>query len=92
MDRVREAAAMKRICIRKKNLTELDIYNVILRQRNYLVAVLDILVLKSSYQLPFVGSMVFMSSAQAFYMGLLLFGQKSPFMSCSSFEMYETTA
>lgn len=53
--RVRAVQIEQQMCIHKKELTELDIYHRILRQQNYLVAMVNKRLLPPRLQVPLLG-------------------------------------
>nr|XP_023014108.1 autophagy-related protein 9A-like [Leptinotarsa decemlineata]XP_023014109.1 autophagy-related protein 9A-like [Leptinotarsa decemlineata] len=68
------------MCIHKRELTELDIYHRILRQENYLVAMVNKRLLPPRVNIPFVGEVVYWTKAMKFNMQLLFFRSPwSPF-------------
>ncbi|XP_055544756.1 autophagy-related protein 9A [Wyeomyia smithii] len=78
--RIREVQSEIQMSINKEQLTELDIYHRILRFKNYMVAMMNKSLLPSTMQLPFLGSLVCLSQALRYNVGLILFwGPWSPF-------------
>ncbi|XKL67657.1 hypothetical protein PGB90_003148 [Kerria lacca] len=61
------------MCIRKKDLTELDIYHRILRSKNYLVAMINKSILPTHYNIPLIGNAAYLSQGLKYNVELLLF-------------------
>ncbi|KAK7575552.1 hypothetical protein V9T40_011838 [Parthenolecanium corni] len=68
-----EVQIVHQMCIRKNNLTELDIYHRILRSKNYMVAMINKSILPTHYNIPFVGNVAYFSQGLKFNIELLLF-------------------
>ncbi|XP_023932449.1 autophagy-related protein 9A [Lingula anatina] len=78
--RVVEVQQEQQMCIHKKELTELDIYNRILRFKNYQVAMVNKSLLPLKYRIPFVGDYVFLSTGLKYNLEMILFwGPWAPF-------------
>lgn len=71
--RVCEVQREQQMCIRKLDLTELDIYHRILRSKNYMVAMINKSVLPIHHYVPFVGSVCYLSHGLKYNIELLLF-------------------
>ncbi|KAG5882034.1 hypothetical protein JTB14_003432 [Gonioctena quinquepunctata] len=63
----------QQMCIHKRELTELDIYHRILRQENYLVAMVNKRLLPPRMHLPFFGEIVYWTEGLRFNMQGILF-------------------
>lgn len=78
--KIREVQSEIQMSINKEQLTELDIYHRILRFKNYMVAMMNKSLLPSTIKLPFLGTVVCLSQALRYNIGLILFwGPWSPF-------------
>lgn len=78
--KIRAVQLDQQICIHKRELTELDIYHRILRQENYMVALVNKGLLPPRIHIPFVGEYVYWTKALRFNIQLLLFWSPwSPF-------------
>ncbi|KAF0302240.1 Autophagy-related protein 9A [Amphibalanus amphitrite] len=78
--RLREVQHEQQMCIHKTDLTELDIYNRILRFKNYMVAMVNKQVLPLRFNVPCLGEVVYLSKGLKYNLELLLFwGPGSPF-------------
>lgn len=78
--KIRVVQLEQQMCIHKKELTELDIYQRILRQENYMVALANKRLLPPRLNVPFVGEYVYWTKALRFNIQCLLFWSPwSPF-------------
>ncbi|XP_050533947.1 autophagy-related protein 9A-like [Daktulosphaira vitifoliae] len=78
--KVINAQKEQHMCIHKLELTELDIYQRILRTKNYLIALLNKSVLPTQFNIPLIGDTVYFSHGMKYNLNLLLFwGPWSPF-------------
>ncbi|XP_016661530.1 autophagy-related protein 9A [Acyrthosiphon pisum] len=78
--KVIEAQKEQNMCIHKLDLTELDIYQRILRTKNYLIALVNKSVLPTHFNIPFLGDVIYFSHGMKYNLNLLLFwGPWSPF-------------
>ncbi|XP_037285612.2 autophagy-related protein 9 isoform X1 [Rhipicephalus microplus] len=71
--RVLEVQKDQQMCIHKQELTELDIYNRILRYKNYMVALVNKDVLPLHYTLPLLGPVVYLTQGLKYNLELVLF-------------------
>ncbi|XP_037562006.1 autophagy-related protein 9A-like isoform X1 [Dermacentor silvarum] len=71
--RVLEVQKDQQMCIHKQELTELDIYNRILRYKNYMVALVNKDVLPLHFTLPLLGSVVYLTQGLKYNLELILF-------------------
>ncbi|XP_065667140.1 autophagy-related protein 9A isoform X2 [Hydra vulgaris] len=68
------------LCIHVKELTELDIHNRILRQKNYMISFQNKGVIPCIYHFPFIGKRTFLTEGLKFNLNLILFnGPGAPF-------------
>ncbi|XP_050430185.1 autophagy-related protein 9A [Adelges cooleyi] len=80
VQKVIEAQKEQHMCIHKLDLTELDIYQRILRTKNYLIALLNKSILPTRFNIPFLGELTYFSHGMKYNLNLLLFwGPWSPF-------------
>nr|AWV66659.1 autophagy-related protein 9 [Brachionus plicatilis] len=71
------------LCIHKQELTELDIYNRILRFRNYLVAMVNQGILPPKIDVPIFGQLVLLTTGFKYNFEFLFFwGPFAPFQNC----------
>lgn len=63
----------QQMCIHKRELTELDIYHRILRQRNYFIAMVNKNLLPPRFNVPFIGEVVYWTQGLYLNMKLALF-------------------
>ncbi|XP_039255460.2 autophagy-related protein 9A-like [Styela clava] len=63
----------QQMCIHKQDLTELDIYNRILRFKNYMIAMVNKEVIPMKYRVPILGESVFLTQGLKFNIELILF-------------------
>lgn len=78
--KIRAVQLEQQMCIHKRELTELDIYHRILRQENYMVALVNKRLLPARLNVPFVGEYVYWTKALRFNIqGLLFWSPWSPF-------------
>jgi autophagy-related protein 9 len=71
------------LCVHKVDLTELDIYNRILRFKNYQVAMVNQGLLPPRIQVPILGQVIFFSTGFKFNFEFLFFwGPFAPFRNC----------
>ncbi|VVC36275.1 Autophagy-related protein 9 [Cinara cedri] len=78
--KVLEAQKVQHMCIHKLDLTELDIYQRILRTKNYLIALVNKSVLPTHFNIPFLGDVIYFSHGMKYNINFLLFwGPWSPF-------------
>lgn len=78
--KVRAVQLEQQMCIHKRELTELDIYHRILRQENYMVALVNKRLLPARIYIPFAGECVYWTKALRLTMqGLLFWSPWSPF-------------
>ncbi|KAK9869586.1 hypothetical protein WA026_003337 [Henosepilachna vigintioctopunctata] len=61
------------MCVHKRELTELDIYHRILRQRNYFIAMVNKNLLPPRMKLPLIGEVVYWTQGLQFNVRMLLF-------------------
>uniref|UniRef100_A0A224YUB5 Autophagy-related protein 9 n=1 Tax=Rhipicephalus zambeziensis TaxID=60191 RepID=A0A224YUB5_9ACAR len=71
--RVLEVQKDQQMCIHKQELTELDIYNRILRYKNYMVALVNKDVLPLHFTLPLLGPVVYLTQGLKYNLELILF-------------------
>lgn len=71
--RVLEVQKEQQMCIHKQELTELDIYNRILRYKNYMVALVNKDVLPLHFTLPLLGPLVYLTQGLKYNLELILF-------------------
>lgn len=71
--RVLEVQKEQQMCIHKQELTELDIYNRILRHKNYLVALVNKEVLPLHLDVPLLGRLVYLTQGLRYNLELILF-------------------
>lgn len=71
--RVLEVQKEQQMCIHKQELTELDIYNRILRHKNYMVALVNKEVLPLHLQVPLLGRVVYLTQGLKYNLELILF-------------------
>ncbi|KAJ8974485.1 hypothetical protein NQ317_006533 [Molorchus minor] len=80
--KIKEAQLEHQMCIHKKDLTELDIYHRILRQENYMIALVNKRLLPPRFNLPFIGECVYWTTSLRYNIQTLLFWTPwSPFES-----------
>ncbi|CAH1183544.1 unnamed protein product [Phaedon cochleariae] len=78
--RIKLVQLEQQMCIHKRELTELDIYHRILRQENYLVAMVNKHLLPPRMHIPFLGEVVYWTKGLRYNMQSLLFWSPwSPF-------------
>uniref|UniRef100_A0A5S6QXF1 Autophagy-related protein 9 n=1 Tax=Trichuris muris TaxID=70415 RepID=A0A5S6QXF1_TRIMR len=78
-DRLCDENAPYKLCIQKSHLTSMDIYQRILRRKNYLVAMFNKGLLPARLKLPLIGDVCFMTLGFKFNLELLFFwGPWSP--------------
>nr|XP_042909652.1 autophagy-related protein 9A isoform X1 [Parasteatoda tepidariorum]XP_042909653.1 autophagy-related protein 9A isoform X2 [Parasteatoda tepidariorum] len=78
--RLREVQHEQQMCVHKSDLTELDIYHRVLRNKNYMVALVNKNILPLNLKLPYVGEWVYFSPTLEYNLELLFFGSLlSPF-------------
>ncbi|XP_017773078.1 PREDICTED: autophagy-related protein 9A [Nicrophorus vespilloides] len=78
--RIRAVQLEQQMCIHKKELTELDIYHRILRQKNYLIAMTNKKLIPPRVNVPIIGEVVYWSLGLRYNINLLLFcGPWAPF-------------
>ncbi|XP_044266960.1 autophagy-related protein 9A [Tribolium madens] len=78
--KVRTVQIEQQMCIHKRELSELDIYHRILRQQNYLVAMVNKRLLPPRLKVPFLGEVVYWTSGLRLNIQLLFFWSPwSPF-------------
>ncbi|XP_018561367.1 autophagy-related protein 9A [Anoplophora glabripennis] len=78
--KVRAVQLEQQMCIHKRELTELDIYHRILRQENYMVALVNKRLLPPRINVPFIGECVYWTKALKLNLQILLFWSPwSPF-------------
>ncbi|XP_077301915.1 autophagy-related protein 9A-like [Arctopsyche grandis] len=83
LSRVIDAQLELQMCIHKQQITELDIYQRILRFNNYLIAMVNKKLLPLHFSVPFVGDIPFLSKGLKYNLELLLFsGPWSPWQNC----------
>jgi autophagy-related protein 9 len=71
------------LCVHKQELTELDIYNRILRFKNYEVAMINQGLLPPKVDLPFVGQLILLTTGFKYNFEFLFFwGPFAPFRNC----------
>lgn len=75
--KLRKVQKERKIIIHKDELTELDIYHRILRQENYLVAMVNKKLIPPTLHVPFLGEIVYWTAGLRFNMQILFFW--SPF-------------
>ncbi|CAG0885065.1 unnamed protein product [Darwinula stevensoni] len=73
--RLREVQHEHEMCIHKQDLTELDIYNRILRFKNYLVAMVNKQLVSFTLHIPLIGEVVFLTRGLKYNLELILFCQ-----------------
>ncbi|KAL3283373.1 hypothetical protein HHI36_006520 [Cryptolaemus montrouzieri] len=61
------------MCVHKRELTELDIYHRILRQRNYFIAMVNKSLIPPRFNLPFLGEIVYWTQGLQYNVKMLLF-------------------
>lgn len=71
--KLKEAQREYKMNIRKQELTELDVYHRILRFKNYMVALVNKMVLPTKFHVPFYGEKVFFTTGLKFNYELILF-------------------
>lgn len=80
--RLQEVQREMQMCVHKQELTELDIYQRILRHKNYMVAMINKNILPVKFRVPFIGEMVYFSTGLMYNLDLLFFWSPlSPFKS-----------
>ncbi|GAB6026770.1 hypothetical protein CHUAL_013269 [Chamberlinius hualienensis] len=78
--RVQEVQREQQMCIHKPELTELDIYHRILRNKNYMVAMVNKNLLPLAYRVPFIGDMYYLTKGLRYNLEIILFwGPGAPF-------------
>lgn len=78
--KVRAVQVDQQMCIQKRELTELDIHQRILRQQNYLVAMTNKQLIPPRIKIPVLGEFVYWTKGLRYNIQLLLFwGPSSPF-------------
>ncbi|XP_063918373.1 autophagy-related protein 9A [Zophobas morio] len=78
--KVRTVQMEQQMCIHKRELSELDIYHRILRQQNYLVAMVNKRLLPPRLNVPFLGEIVYWTAGLRLNIQLLFFWSPwSPF-------------
>ncbi|XP_072376998.1 autophagy-related protein 9A [Diabrotica undecimpunctata] len=77
--KIKDVQIEQQMCIHKRELTELDIYHRILRQENYMVAMVNKHLLPPRLNIPFVGEVVFWTKTLRYNVQGLLF--RTPFES-----------
>lgn len=80
--KIKEVQLEQQMCIHKRELTELDIYHRILRQENYMVAMVNKHLLPPRMTIPFLGEIVYWTKPLRYNIqGLLFRSPWSPFES-----------
>ncbi|CAH0558028.1 unnamed protein product [Brassicogethes aeneus] len=78
--KIKVAQLQHQMCIHKRELTELDIYHRILRQKNYILALVNKRILPPRINIPLVGEEVYWTKTLCYNMEWLLFRSPwSPF-------------
>ncbi|XP_056630405.1 autophagy-related protein 9A [Diorhabda sublineata] len=82
ISKIKEVQLEQQMCIHKRELTELDIYHRILRQENYMVAMVNKHLLPPRIRIPFIGEIVYWTKPLRYNIqGLLFRSPWSPFES-----------
>ncbi|CAG9854013.1 unnamed protein product [Phyllotreta striolata] len=82
MEKIKSAQLDIQMCIHKRELTELDIYHRILRQENYMVAMVNKHLFPPRFNVPFLGELVYWTKTLRYNIQALLFWSPwSPFES-----------
>lgn len=78
--KIKQVQLEQQMCIHKREITELDIYHRVLRQENYVIAMVNKKLLPPRLTVPFIGEVVYWTKAFKFNMQCLLFWSPwSPF-------------
>lgn len=76
--RLREVQHEQQMCVHKSDLTELDISHRILRNTNYLVAMINKNILPVKYKIKYLGEWVYLTSAFEYILNFIFFSRFSP--------------